>query len=79
MGAILHVGTVIEGSAEFKSNRMSRKERKQSVTEEIMADGAIKGYTKRKYEGIQESNSRKRGRKGNQKQKSSRKNGMGHR
>jgi len=62
LGTILHVGTVIEGSAEYKSNRLTRKERKQSIVEELMSDSAIKSYTKNKYESIQQNNSKKRGR-----------------
>lgn len=62
MGDILGVGTVIEGSAEFKSHRISRKDRKQSIVEEVMADQSIKGYTKARYAGIQESTARAKGR-----------------
>jgi len=62
MGAILGVGTVIEGAAEFKSHRINRKDRKQSIVEEVMADRSIKGYTKNRYAGIQESTARAKGR-----------------
>lgn len=55
MTKILHTGTVIEGSAEYKSSRMSRKDRRQTVVEEVMGDSSIKGYTKRKFQGIQEA------------------------
>jgi hypothetical protein len=38
MGKVLHVGTVIEGPSEYFSSRMSRKERKQTIVEEILGD-----------------------------------------
>ncbi|KDO23362.1 hypothetical protein SPRG_11454 [Saprolegnia parasitica CBS 223.65] len=50
---VFQVGTVIEGAAEYKSNRLSRKERQQTFTEEIMHDQAIRSYTKRKFKDIQ--------------------------
>lgn len=60
-GKILHVGTVVEGPSEYKSARMTKKERKQSLVEEILSDSTIKNYTKRKFSEIQEKNSKKRG------------------
>ena len=51
--SVLHVGTVIEGSAEFKSARLSNKERRQTLVEEVMADSQLKHYSKRKYTEIQ--------------------------
>ncbi|EQC27561.1 hypothetical protein, variant [Saprolegnia diclina VS20] len=50
---VFQVGTVIEGAAEYKSNRLTRKERQQTFTEEIMHDQAIRSYTKRKFNDIQ--------------------------
>jgi hypothetical protein len=38
MGKVLHVGTVIEGPSEYFSSRMSRKERKQTIVEEILGE-----------------------------------------
>ena len=35
MRAILHVGTVIEGSAEYKSARLTNKQRKQTIVDEV--------------------------------------------
>jgi len=72
----LHVGTVIEGAGEYKSSRINRKDRKQTIVEEVMADASIKNYTKRKYANIQETNSKKRGKKAF---KVVRKNGIGYR
>ncbi|RQM29239.1 hypothetical protein B5M09_002514 [Aphanomyces astaci] len=53
MPKVFQVGTVIEGAAEFKSARVSRKDRHQTFTEEILHDKKIGGYTKRKYGDIQ--------------------------
>ncbi|OQS06750.1 hypothetical protein THRCLA_01221 [Thraustotheca clavata] len=41
---VFQVGTVIEGAAEFKSNRLSRKERQQTFTQEILHDQAIRSF-----------------------------------
>jgi hypothetical protein len=38
IGKVLHTGTVIEGAAEYKSSRLTNKERKQTIVEEILAD-----------------------------------------
>ncbi|TMW59424.1 hypothetical protein Poli38472_004493 [Pythium oligandrum] len=48
------LGTVIEGAHEFKSARLSKKERQQTFTDEIMADEDIRKYTKRVYGQIQQ-------------------------
>lgn len=60
---VLHVGTVVEGAAEYTTNRMTKKERKQSLVGEIIADKQIKEYTKRKYVEIQQEKEAKSGRK----------------
>lgn len=52
-GKILHTGTVIEGKGEYKSSRLTRKERRQSIVGEVLADQQIQNYTKRKYAEIQ--------------------------
>jgi hypothetical protein len=52
-GKILQVGTVIEGSTEYYSSRMTRKERRMNITEELMADANVRQYAKRKYLDIQ--------------------------
>lgn len=56
---VLHVGTVIEGPSEYKSSRMTNKERKQTIADEIIADRELKSYSKRKYGEIQKENSKK--------------------
>ena len=60
MGKVLHVGTVIEGPSEYFSSRMSRKERKQTIVEEILGDKTLKDYSKRKYMEIQFDKSNKK-------------------
>jgi hypothetical protein len=59
---IIGVGTVIEGSAEFTTARMTNKERRSTLLDEVMADSSVKSYTKRKYQEIQseKANSRRR-------------------
>ncbi|CAK4257469.1 unnamed protein product [Aphanomyces euteiches] len=65
MPKVFQVGTVIEGAAEFKSARLSRKERHQTFTEEILHDQQIRNYTKRKFNDIQatRANSKKSSKK----------------
>jgi hypothetical protein len=58
-GKILHVGTVIEGPSEYKSARLTNKERRGSLVEEILADSSIKEYTKRKFSDVQQKNAKK--------------------
>ena len=60
MTKILHTGTVIEGPAEYKSSRMTNRERKQSIVEEILADKKIRDYSKNKFLEIQSEKSRKK-------------------
>lgn len=47
--SIVQVGTVIEGAAEFHSSRLTKKERRANLTEELMADPATLNYTKNKF------------------------------
>jgi hypothetical protein len=54
------VGTVIEGVGEFKSARLTNKERKQTIVDEIMADSRLRNYSKRKYDEIQVQKANKR-------------------
>ncbi|KAL7434144.1 hypothetical protein ACHAXM_007344 [Skeletonema potamos] len=66
-GKVLQVGTVIEGSSEFYSSRLTNKERKQNLTEEIMSDVTVANYAKRKYFDMQSEKQRpqkSKGRKG---------------
>lgn len=60
MTKVLHVGTVIEGSGEYLSNRMSRKERKQSIVDEVLNDKSLSSYAKSTYNTIQKVKSSKK-------------------
>lgn len=68
---VMQVGTVIEGSAEFYSSRLTKKQRRTNLTEEIMADPEAADYTKRKYKKMQQEKSAK-GQKQNRKKFSKR-------
>jgi hypothetical protein len=64
-GKVLQLGTVIEGSSEYYSSRLTKRERRQNLTEEIMADGGVTSYAKRKYLEVQgEKQNRKERSKG---------------
>lgn len=43
------VGTIIEGPTEFYSSRLTNKERKQTIIDELMADEESRSYYKRKF------------------------------
>ena len=47
--SVVQVGTVIEGAAEFYSSRLTKKERRANLTEELMADQATHDYAKNKF------------------------------
>jgi hypothetical protein len=44
---VVQVGTVVEGMGEFQSSRLAKKQRRQNLTEEIMADTAIRNYARK--------------------------------
>lgn len=71
--AVLHVGTVVEGVGEYKSSRMTNKERQSTILGEILADKQIKQYAKRKYAEIQESRPQRKRKGHSSKQKKVRK------
>ena len=48
-GSMVQVGTVVEGAAEFFSSRLTKKERRRNLVDEIMADPASSDYAKRKF------------------------------
>ncbi|KAG6524602.1 hypothetical protein ZIOFF_014536 [Zingiber officinale] len=52
---ILKVGTVIESASEFFSSRLTKKERKATLADELLHDDALKAYRKRKLREIHES------------------------
>ncbi|ORX91174.1 Fcf2-domain-containing protein [Basidiobolus meristosporus CBS 931.73] len=49
------VGTIIEGAGEFYSARLTRRERKETILGELMADTDSKRYFKRKFLEVQET------------------------
>lgn len=48
-------GTIIEGNTEYYSARLSTKERKKTIADEILADSESRKYFKRKYHDVQMS------------------------
>ena len=48
------MGTVIHGTGEFFSHRLTNKERKASVAAELLADKKFKRYAKRKFMEVQD-------------------------
>ncbi len=48
--SVVQVGTVIEGAAEFYSSRLTKKDRRANLTEELMADPATLQYAKGKFQ-----------------------------
>ena len=56
---VVQIGTVMEGTGEFWSSRLTNKQRRSNLTEELMADGAVASYTKNKYREIQHANETK--------------------
>jgi hypothetical protein len=53
--AFSHVGTVIEGATEFYSSRLNKKDRKQTILEEVISQEQDSGRFQRKYEDINRS------------------------
>lgn len=51
----VHVGTVVVGAHEFYSSRLTRKERRRTMLDEVMSDGRIVNYTKNKFKSIQKA------------------------
>lgn len=50
--AFSQVGTIIEGATEFYSSRLTNKERKQTLLEEVVAQEQQSGRFRRKYDDI---------------------------
>lgn len=47
-------GTVVEGAQDFYSGRLTRRERKRTLAEEVMADGHLTEVRKKRYNKMQE-------------------------
>jgi hypothetical protein len=52
-GSVLQVGTVIEGATEYYSSRLTKKQRRSNITEEIMADSSSADYARNKFRSMQ--------------------------
>ena len=68
-----HWGTVVEGPTEFYSSRMTKKTRKQNLTEEILGDEAVTAYRKRKFGELQAEAKKSATRQGKQAKRKPRK------
>eukprot|EP00696_Hemimastix_kukwesjijk_P000762 gnl/Hemi2/11016_TR3779_c0_g1_i1.p1 gnl/Hemi2/11016_TR3779_c0_g1~~gnl/Hemi2/11016_TR3779_c0_g1_i1.p1 ORF type:complete len:178 (-),score=31.99 gnl/Hemi2/11016_TR3779_c0_g1_i1:104-637(-) len=55
-GKYFQIGTIVGNSSDFYSDRIVRKDRKQSFAEEVLADPKIRAYTKRRFDKIQTAN-----------------------
>ncbi|ESO92818.1 hypothetical protein LOTGIDRAFT_101578, partial [Lottia gigantea] len=51
-------GTIVEGAADFYSARIPKKQRKQTLVDELLADAEFRTYNKKKFEEIQSSKRR---------------------
>lgn len=59
-GPVLHIGTVVEGPFEYKSSRLTKRERKETLVEELLADESVRKYSKRVFTEIQKTKQAKR-------------------
>ncbi|XP_052113988.1 rRNA-processing protein fcf2 [Arachis duranensis] len=50
------VGTVVEDASEFYSERLTKKERKATIADELLSDQKLAAYRKRKVREIEEQN-----------------------
>jgi len=48
------MGTVVDEGTDFYSSRLTKKQRKQTLVEELMADANIRQYNKKKYAELQQ-------------------------
>ena len=55
------IGTVVDNAADFYTDRVAKKDRKQTMVDELLADAEFKKYQKRKYVEIIEDKSKKQG------------------
>jgi hypothetical protein len=55
---IIQVGTVVEGPSEYFSSRLTKKQRRSNITEEIMADPTSSNYAKDKYKQMSQEKNR---------------------
>ncbi|KAJ6319035.1 hypothetical protein OIU76_014390 [Salix suchowensis] len=50
------VGTVVESATDFYSGRLTKKERKATIADELLSDQTFRAYRKRKVREIEEKN-----------------------
>jgi len=48
------MGTIIESPTEYFSGRIKKKDRKETIVEELLADNQSRNYFKKKYTEIQD-------------------------
>ena len=53
----------MDNAADFYTDRVSKKDRKQTMVDELLADAEFKKFQKRKYVEIIEDKSKKQGKK----------------
>ncbi|KAJ3286272.1 hypothetical protein HK104_009120 [Borealophlyctis nickersoniae] len=51
-------GTIVAGATDFQNGRLTRKERKQTIVEELLSDQASRTYFKKKSEDIRDAKAR---------------------
>lgn len=51
----VHVGTIVVGAHEFYSSRLTRRERRRSVLDEVLCDERVMNYTKKKFKTLQQA------------------------
>lgn len=47
-----HIGKIVDSPLDYYSSRLTKKERKKTIVDELMADAAFAKYNKRKYKEI---------------------------
>ena len=55
------IGTIVDNAADFYTDRVAKKNRKQTMVDELLADAEFKKYQKRKYVEIIEDKAKKGG------------------
>lgn len=56
----LQIGHVVDNPTDFYSSRIPKKERKQTLVEELLVNEDFKKYTKRKYKDVIDSDPKRK-------------------
>ena len=64
------IGTIQDTAADFYTDRVAKKDRKQTMVDELLADAEFKKYQKRRYVEIIEDKAKKQGKHFHKKKKS---------